>query len=157
MSHLARLGPSLRYLSLAKCLTSSSPLEGGGEGLPGLLHLATHCYKLRYLNLRGCSAVTDSALLSLSRGCSRLRSLDIGKCSVSDSGLGQLARQLPGLRKLSVRGCPRVGDGGVVAVARRCPGLQHLNIQDTRVTGQGCAAIARFCTRCYIEHTALLS
>lgn len=46
----SRLGASLRYLSLAKCIQMSDS---------GLKQVARFCYKLRYLNVRGCEAVSD--------------------------------------------------------------------------------------------------
>ena len=64
----------------------------------GLRLLARHCYRLRYINLRGCETVSDSALEWLARSCSRLRSLDIGKCDVSDLGLRLLAENCPNLK-----------------------------------------------------------
>lgn len=142
LCELAKLGPSLRYLSVSKCPKISDT---------GLRQLASHCYKIRYLNLRGCLSITDATVVSLSRSCTRLRSLDVGKCDVTDNGLRQLARQLPNIRKISVRGCQLVGDQGVVALARGCPGLIHLNIQDCEVSLQACKIVSSSCRNCFIE------
>ena len=50
--------------------------------------IARHCYKLRYLNVRGCANISDAAIEQLARSCgSRLRSIDLGKCDLTDSGL----------------------------------------------------------------------
>ena len=65
----------------------------------------------------------------VSRSCSRLRSLDIGKCDVSDLGLKLLSENCPNLKKLSVKSCTLVTDRGVESVSKYCRGLQHLNIQ----------------------------
>ena len=67
--------------------------------------------------------------MCLRRSCSRLRSLDIGKCDVSDLGLKLLSENCPNLKKLSVKSCTLVTDRGVESVSKYCRGLQHLNIQ----------------------------
>ena len=131
-----------RYLSVAKCDRVTDT---------GLRHLVSHCYKLRYLNTRGCSPVTDASLLSLASSCTRLRSLDLGKCDVTDNGLRHLVQRLPGLRKLSVRGCQFVGDSGVLAVSRGCRDLVTLNIMECDVSLQTVNTASRELKRCYIE------
>ena len=131
-----------RYLSVSKCDRVSDT---------GLRHLVSHCYKLRYLNTRGCAPVTDATILSLTSSCSRLRSLDLGKCDVTDNGLRHLARQIPHLRKLSVRGCQLVGDTGVLAVARGCRDLVTLNMMECDVSLQPVNIVSRELRNCYIE------
>ena len=81
------------------------------------------------------------------------RSLDLGKCDVTNTGLRQLAKQLPQLRKLSVRGCELVGDAGVAAVARGCPNLFHLNLQECRLSPALVRSVVAGCPRCFIEHS----
>ena len=46
------LNTKLKYLSMAKCQISDV----------GLHQIAVHCTKLRYLNIRGCEAVSDAGL-----------------------------------------------------------------------------------------------
>jgi hypothetical protein len=117
----------------------------------GVQQVAALCYKLRYLNLRGCPRVTDRSVAALA-GCRRLRSLDLGKCAVSDAGLAALGRGLPGLRKLSVRGCPGVGEAGLLALAASCPGLQHLGAGELAgVSPAGLKGLATLCRGCAIE------
>ena len=111
------------------------------------------CYKLRYLNVRGCEAVSDGAIASLARSCSRLRSLDVGKCDVTDAGLTALAENCPNLKKLSVKSCEMVSDQGIQCIAYYCRDLQQLNIQDCPVTVDGYRTVKKFCRRCLIEHT----
>jgi hypothetical protein len=86
-------------------------------------------YVLRYLNLRGCERISDLGVEVVAVSCSRLRSLDIGKCDVTDLGLRAVGRHCPALRKLSLRGCELVTDQGLQLIAYCCRGLQHLNIQ----------------------------
>ena len=148
MSVLSLNTLSVRYLSVSKCPRISDT---------GLRHLVSHCYKLRYLNTRGCQAVTDATILSLTNSCTRLKSLDVGKCDVTDNGLRQLAKMLPGLRKLSVRGCPLVGDPGILAVARSCRYMVQLNMMDCEVSLQAVNIASRELRNCYIESSFLHS
>ena len=99
MFELAKLGPNLRYLSVAKCDQISDS---------GIQQIARLCYKLRYLNVRGCEAISDNAINVIARSCMRLKSLDIGKCDVTDMGLKQLGEFSATLRKLSVKNSRRM-------------------------------------------------
>lgn len=139
---LAKLGQTLRYLSVAKCQVSDV----------GLKYLARRCYKLRYLNCRGCEAISDESILVLSQSCSRLRSLDIGKCDVSDVGCFALAESCPNLKKLSLKNCDMVTDSGIKFLSYYCRGLQQLNIQDCQITAEGYLSVKKFCRRCVIQH-----
>lgn len=139
---LAKLGQTLRYLSVAKC----------GVSDVGLKYLARRCYKLRYLNCRGCEAISDDSIFVLARSCSRLRSLDIGKCDVSDAGCFALAESCPNLKKLSLKNCDMVSDEGIKYISYYCRGLQQLNIQDCQITTEGYLSVKKFCRRCVIQH-----
>ena len=92
-------------------------------------------------------------LETLARNCNKLRSLDIGKCDVTDSGLIQIAEKIPSLRKLSVRGCEMISDVGVEAVAHHCHNLHLLNIQECQVGLNTYRMVKKFCKKCIIEHT----
>jgi hypothetical protein len=71
--------------------------------------------------------------------------------------LRQLAKQLPQLRKLSVRGCELVDDPGVLAIVRGCANLLHLNIQECRVSAALVRSVVNSCRHCFVEHSLLLS
>lgn len=139
---LAKLGQTLRYLSVAKCQVSDV----------GLKHIARRCYKLRYVNVRGCEGISDDSIIVLARSCSRLRSLDIGKCEVSDNGCFTLAECCPNLKKLSLKSCDMVTDEGIKYISYYCRGLQQLNIQDCVITADGYNSVKKFCRRCVIQH-----
>lgn len=143
---LAKLGQTLRYLSVAKCKVSDV----------GLKYLARRCYKLRYVNCRGCEAVSDESITVLARSCSRLRSLDIGKTDVSDAGIIALAESCPNLKKLSLKNCDMISDEGLRYVSYYCRGLQLLNIQDCNITAEGYKSVKKFCRRCVIQHNNLI-
>lgn len=116
--------------------------------------VARHCYKLRYLNARGCEALSDTATVALTRGCPRLRALDIGKCDVGDVTLEALSTGCPNLKKLSICGCDRVTDTGLESIAYYIRGLRQLSMNECpKVTKVGYRAIKSYCRRCVIEHT----
>ena len=143
---LTKLGQTLRYLSVAKCKVSDV----------GLKYLARRCYKLRYLNCRGCEAISDDSIIVLARSCSRLRSLDIGKTDVSDAGIISLAESCPNLKKLSLKNCDMITDEGIKYISYYCRGLQLLNIQDCNITADGYKSVRKFCRRCVIQHNNLI-
>ena len=90
----------------------------------------------------------------LARNCSRLRSLDVGKCTVTDSCLHCLSLHCLQLRNLSVRECRLITDIGIIFAAEHLPHLQHLNVQlCPGVTSAGCKAVRSFNKICLIEHT----
>lgn len=118
-----------------------------------IIQLCKHCTKLRYLNLRGCEAVSDDSMDVLARHCSKIKSLDIGKCDVTDEGLCVLAQNCPQLKKLSLKSCDAITDAGVKFVAKSCRQLQQFNIQDCHLTVDAYRTIKKYCKKCFIEHT----
>ena len=120
--------------------------------------LGANSGRLRYLNLRGCSGITDAGIRALVTGCTRLRALDLGDLAytVSDVMLSSLADHCPRLRRLSLRGATCVTDAGVRIVARRCSGLRQLNLQNCAlVGGPGLSAVRQHCANCHVEHSHL--
>lgn len=138
-----KVGSQLRYLSVAKCSQVTDA---------GLKVIARRCYKLRYLNARGC-AVSDDSIMCLARCCPRLRAIDLGTCDVSDTGLKVLAESCPNLKKLSLRNCDMISDNGLNYISYYCRGLSHLNIQDCPISIEGYRSVKMYCKRCVIEHT----
>ena len=120
------LGQSLEHVSVARC-----PLVGDRA----LVCLAERCWRLRYVNARGCRGVTDRGVVSLAtsgRGRRRPRAIDVSHCdALSDAALRALAHGAGDrLRRLSVRGCTAVSDYGLSALALHCTRLLQLNVQD---------------------------
>ena len=92
------------------------------------------------------------SLTSLGASCQRLRSLDLGKSSVTDSGLVSLGRSLPSLRKVSLRGCTGVGEAGLLALAAACPALQTLSVGQLQGVSRGAIrGVQALCTDCIID------
>ncbi|GIZ00825.1 hypothetical protein CEXT_734381 [Caerostris extrusa] len=136
----------LKELSISDCILVTD------FGIYELAKLGSNL-RLRYLNARGCEAVSDHSMELLARSCSRLRALDIGKCDVTDNGLRAISEHCPNLKKLSVKSCELITDQGLQSIAFYCRGLQQLNIQDCNITVDGYRTVKKFCRRCIIEHT----
>jgi F-box/leucine-rich repeat protein 7 len=145
-----------------------------------LIHLSKAGFfnQIKYLNLRGCIMVTDRFMKYLT-GCNsetkeaiaqrkkvvynipyELKSLDIGRCSVTDKSLeyiARLVRILPNsIQRLSLRSSNYITDVGLKFLAYECQHLQHLNVSKCpKITSNSLREIKYFCKNCIIQHTSL--
>ncbi|GIY39574.1 RNA-binding protein EEED8.10, partial [Caerostris extrusa] len=99
------------------------------------------CKKLRYLDLSGCNEISDYSLTSLS-ACYSLRTLHISYLDrITDEGLSSIARQ-GSLETMLLRGCPNIGDQGLLTLVLLSPHLKHLDVSGcqhvTNVTVTAC-------------------
>jgi len=146
--HLAQ---SLAHISFSYC-----PLVGD----PALSCLADRCWRLRYVNARGCGGITDCSVMRLAtsllgRG---LRALDVSDCvGVGNEALRALAHGCGAkLRRLGLRGCTAVSDHGVLALALRCTQLRQLNVENCPlVSSSALTAVKDHCQKCVIEHNCV--
>lgn len=143
LKEIARNIPGLKYLSVAKCSVSDT----------GIKYLGRHCVRLKYLNVRGCEAITDVGIAFVVQNCLKLRSLDIGKCDITDSVMNTIGIHCPQLKKLSIRGCDKVSDNGIKSIAAQCCHLQYFNVQECNVSFESFTFIRQHCRNCIIEHT----
>ncbi|KAG9493280.1 F-box/LRR-repeat protein 4 [Eleutherodactylus coqui] len=121
--------PELQHLSLGSCvLIEDYDLIAGVIG--------AKCKKLRSLDLWRCKNITERGIMELASGCHLLEELDIGWCPTLHSGTGcftNLARKLPGLRKLFLTANRSVCDSDIEELATNCQHLQYLDILGTRL------------------------
>jgi hypothetical protein len=162
----------IKYLSLAKCPHISDK---------SLIYLANLGFfnQIKYLNLRGCIMVTDKFIkyftgsnsemrneLNFSRkqGLSKLpvqlKSIDLGKCSVSNKSLEYLCRLVnlvpTALQRLSLRNLDFIDDNGIRIVAKNIRHLQHLNVAKCpKITSNSLQEVKKNCKSCIIQHTSL--
>ncbi|GFU09252.1 RNA-binding protein EEED8.10 [Nephila pilipes] len=99
------------------------------------------CKKLRFLDLSGCNEISDYSLTSLS-SCYNLRTLHISYLDrITDEGLSSISRQ-GSLETMLLRGCPNIGDQGLLTLVLLSPYLQHLDVSGcqhvTNVTVTAC-------------------
>lgn len=143
MKEIAKNCAGLKYLSAAKCPVTDTAMK----------YIGKHCVKLKYLNIRGCESVSDVGLTHIVQNCFKLRSLDAGKCDITDNGLHIIGIHCPQLKKLSIRGCERVTDTGVKTIAAQCCSVQYLNLQECNLSYETFMYIREHCKNCVIEHT----
>lgn len=143
LKEIAKNIPGLRYLSVAKCPVSDT----------GIKYIGRHCIRLKYLNIRGCEAVTDIGIAYVVQNCLKLRSIDIGKCNITDSVLHTVGIHCPQLKKLSIRGCIKLTDEGIRSIATQCCNLQYFNVQECNLSYETFTYIREHCRNCIIEHT----
>ncbi|XP_014278552.1 F-box/LRR-repeat protein 7 [Halyomorpha halys] len=148
-----------------------------GEGAwitdKGILMMARRCPELTWLQVHGCSAITDSALFELVTRAVNLHHLDITGCiqiscvsvtpgpepprrlllqyldltdcnAVDDGGLRVIVRNCPQLVYLYLRRCTKITDAGIKFVPSFCSGLRELSVSDcTQVTDFGLYELAK--------------
>ena len=162
----------IKYLSLAKCPHISDK---------SLIYLANLGFfnQIKYLNLRGCVMVTDKFIkyftgsnsttrnelhLSRKQGLSKLpvqlKSIDLGKCSISNKSLEYLCRLVhlvpTALQRLSLRNLDFIDDNGIRIVAKNIRHLQHLNVAKCpKITSNSLQEVKKYCKSCIIQHTSL--
>ena len=91
--------------------------------------------ELRHLDVSFCEKVNDAALGHVAQGMTRLHTLCLNSCSISDSGLLKVAQNCTQLQTLNVGQCTRIGDKSVQALAANCPLLCCIDLYGcTRVT-----------------------
>jgi len=145
------LRQSLQHLSFSQC-----PLVGDRA----LACVAECCYRLRYVNARGCRRVTDCGVIRLATSHSgrRPRAIDVSDCvGVGDQALRALAHGCGSkLRRLGVRGCTAVSDYGVLALALHCSQLRQLNVEYCPLVGSSALkAVRDNCQNCVIQHNSI--
>ena len=162
----------IKYLSLAKCPHISDK---------SLTYLATIGFfnQIKYLNLRGCVMVTDKFVkyftgsnssmitelnLNRKKGLSKLpiqlKSIDLGKCSITNKSLEYLCRLVhlvpTVLQRLSLRNLNFIDDNGICLLAKNIRHLQHLNVAKCpKITSNSLQEVKKNCKSCIIQHTTL--
>ncbi|KAL6050828.1 Lysine-specific demethylase 2A [Balamuthia mandrillaris] len=86
------------------------------------------CAQLQHLDLGFCSGISDAAVCQLVESLKELRHLDLSWCDITDVALRTIAAHLSSLERLNLCSCRKVTDAGVWEVIRKLPGLRSLNI-----------------------------
>jgi hypothetical protein len=101
-------GATLDHVELVGCSSVSDV---------GLHAVANCCPQLRTLRLPGCTAVTDAGLTLIAERCLELCDVDLSCTEVGDSAVQAICERSTHLKRLGLRGCPRVGGGAVDAAS----------------------------------------
>lgn len=97
----------------------------------GMASLATYCFQLQVVLLRGCDRLTDVTTDNLAKFCCQLRVLDLSYCyKLTDQALASLAAHARSLEILRVDYCLALTCEGFRQLARGCcVGLDELSLQ----------------------------
>lgn len=157
VSWIAKGCRQLTRLNLSRCSTLSDF---------ALLQLAAivQLPGFTYLNLRECSAITDTGIKSLfetgsqedqedddMRGALRVRAsqlqvLNLKHCvQLSDISLQVIGKRCPLLLKLHLKAVRKVSDQGVLWIAKACPLLLSISLSGRHLTLQSCKLLGKLC------------
>jgi hypothetical protein len=132
--------PFLEYLHIAEC-------QGLKSGI-SITYLASRCLKLHSLDLSVCKWVRDCDIEILSSCCPQLRLLRLCAClGISNSSLVSLSKHCAGLLSLNVQANRTTfTDVGIEALAQGCKSLKIVNIPSCSVTSKGVLLLASNCS-----------
>lgn len=100
------------------------------------------------LRVSGTTSCTDRLLEALAASSTRLRSLAVARCPVTDRGVVALAGARGGLLlSLDLGYAAGVTDASAASLAAHCPSLERLRVCGTALTDEGLGAIVRGCPR----------
>ncbi len=97
-----------------------------------------------FLNLKGCSEITDSAIAGITAMAHNIVSLNLSQCtSITEMGMEIIATKMHNLSSLNLNGC-LVNDASISSIAIMMPNLTSLSIAFCKnITDAGIGNIAR--------------
>jgi hypothetical protein len=117
----------------------------GNAALPavGITALVASCTHLRYIRMPRSSS--DAALTAVSH-CKSLEYLDLDGCTeITDAAIFNTVAGLPHLQGLDISNCSKLTDAALTAVADNCLSLEMLGLNDLpKINGAGLEALARW-------------
>jgi len=116
--------PNLEMLDLSLCNDSYF------EGIPQVLR---RCYKIRHLNLAGCSFVD---LFEKNFVVPKLEVLDLSDTDVHDETLYAISKSCPGLLELSLIDCDWFTEKGVKDVVENCKRLRQIVLGGSHISDE---------------------
>ena len=97
----------------------------------GVLRNRLHEKVLRDLSLRGCSSVTDGAIIEIGDSCRTLRSINLSGCvRITDHGIIKMRAKASHLEEIVLASQDGITDDGIRAIAKGCLHLRHIELRD---------------------------
>ncbi|CAB1350632.1 unnamed protein product [Coregonus sp. 'balchen'] len=149
---LLRIFSNLDVITLCRCAQVSKAAEFEGMSQCGR-RIHENCRNIEVLNLNGCTKITDSTCLSLSKFCCKLRQLDLTSCvSVTNHSLKALSDGCSILETLNLSWCDQITRDGIEALARGCNSLRGLFLRGCtqQITDDGLVTLCRGCHKLQI-------
>lgn len=120
MASLAKHCPNLQELFL----WSTASLEA--------LSYLGKLKKLKSLSLAGCSIVASKTLKNISHYCSKIESLDLSDCEITDSDCKKL-ESLSYLERINLSDCKKITDKGISCL-EHCTSLKDISVNHVHVS-----------------------
>jgi hypothetical protein len=99
----------------------------------GLISVAKCCKHLRFLNLSGCTAITDKSFVPLAQASTHFEVVNLsGLHNLSNKSVLALAHHCPQITSLNLKGLCKVSDKPIIALSHKCLSLQALNLASLR-------------------------
>ena len=157
---------SLRELSLSTDLTNENTIEvlravaehcrqveevdicaRTDEIVEQLITLATFNPRLTSLTLHKAPALTDAALIELTKCCHKLSKIHIRGCPlITDTGIIALSRSSPNISLVYLANCPGLSNDSMSAISENCKYLQCFMLQQcNQVTKAGLKPLVLSC------------
>src|ERR1043165_1660678 len=77
----------------------------GDEITEALTHF---CHKLEYLDLSGCTFISELSICNVIRSCQKIQHLSFGYCNITSTTIKEIARSCPNLKFLDLEGCRNI-------------------------------------------------
>ncbi|XP_044005802.1 uncharacterized protein LOC122850802 [Aphidius gifuensis] len=88
-----------------------------------IIAIANNCKNLKSLEIAGCSAITETALVALTK-LNNLQKLDVSFLDITDSFISKLK----GLKELHCKGCTELADDGIIELIKNNPDLKEIDV-----------------------------
>ncbi|PKC53799.1 RNI-like protein [Rhizophagus irregularis] len=95
---IIRASPNLRHLEIG----------GNDIGDEVTEALAYTCQKLEYLDLSGCTFISELSICNVIRSCPKIQHLSLGCCNITSTTIKEIARSRPNLKFLDLEGCRNI-------------------------------------------------
>ncbi|XP_044007128.1 uncharacterized protein LOC122851750 [Aphidius gifuensis] len=92
-------------------------------GSSAITAIANHCKNLKILEIRGCTAITETALVALTK-LENLQKLDVSFLDITDSSISKFKE----LKILYCVDCKKLTDDGIIQLIKNNPDLEEINI-----------------------------
>lgn len=103
------------------------------------------------LALEECKRINDTGFFALAKSSPRLTTLNISRCSVTDSALVEIASHCRFLVSLNISRCEQVTEKGVLAMLKQAPNLKEIDLTHCRFASSLFEEIRKLCPRLIIR------
>ncbi|KAL5508945.1 hypothetical protein EMCRGX_G004216 [Ephydatia muelleri] len=129
--------PNIQKLVLRKCyrLTDAT-----------FLYVSRNCSHLHHLDLSGCKEITDVTCTHLSEGCPDLHHVGLSGCKVTEEGILSLTRRCVQLTSLDLSFCTNIDDRALEHIGTNAKSLVSISLQGCKsITDIGITALSSCC------------